>query len=223
MTTSDALLEELRALGSEQTRSTYVRHGVTGPQFGVLYGDLGRLKKRVKVDHAAARGLWASGNHDARVLAAMVADAKAMDAGELDRWAREADNDVQADGVAALAAGGRHGRQLMDAWMADGDERMRRAGWRVLVHLASDDAALPDGYFHPFLETIEREIHGERNRVREAMNRALIAIGTRSAALEEAAVAAARRIGPVQVDHGDTSCKTPDAETYIRKARAKRK
>ena len=28
-------------------------------------------------------------------------------------------------------------------------------------------------------------------------------------------LAAARRIGKVMVDHGDTSCKTPDAESYI--------
>ncbi|MGQ0518236.1 DNA alkylation repair protein, partial [Bacillus sp. D-CC] len=28
-----------------------------------------------------------------------------------------------------------------------------------------------------------------------------------------------RKIGKVQVDHGATSCKTPDAESYIKKAR----
>ena len=55
------------------------------------------------------------------------------------------------------------------------------------------------------------------------MNNALIAIGTRSDALEEAALAAARRIGPVLVDHGQTSCKTPDALTYLPKARAHRR
>jgi hypothetical protein len=49
------------------------------------------------------------------------------------------------------------------------------------------------------------------------MNMALIAIGVRSAGLRKLALAAAKRIGKVEVDHGDTSCKTPDAAAYIAK------
>jgi len=30
-------------------------------------------------------------------------------------------------------------------------------------------------------------------------------------------LAAAKRIGKVEVDHGETGCKTPDAAAYIRK------
>ena len=36
-------------------------------------------------------------------------------------------------------------------------------------------------------------------------------------------IAASRRIGKVMVDHGETDCKTPDAEPYILKARARAK
>jgi hypothetical protein len=50
------------------------------------------------------------------------------------------------------------------------------------------------------------------------MNMAVIQIGCRNAALRKAATAAARRIGKVVVDHGDTACKTPDAAAYIDKA-----
>ena len=35
-------------------------------------------------------------------------------------------------------------------------------------------------------------------------------------------LAAARRIGKVEVDHGDTGCKTPDAVDYIRKMAERR-
>ena len=49
------------------------------------------------------------------------------------------------------------------------------------------------------------------------MNQALISLGCRSAALRKAVTAAAKRIGPVEVDHGDTACKTPDAVAYISK------
>ena len=40
-------------------------------------------------------------------------------------------------------------------------------------------------------------------------------------ALKKEAIAAAGRIGKVEVDHGKTSCKTPDAAAYIKKASAK--
>lgn len=49
-----------------------------------------------------------------------------------------------------------------------------------------------------------------------------IAIGTRSETLEAKALAAAARIGKVIVDHGQTNCKTPDAVSYIKKARARK-
>ena len=42
----------------------------------------------------------------------------------------------------------------------------------------------------------------------------------RSAAMEKKAIAAAKRIGRVEVDHGETGCKTPDAAAYIKKTAA---
>jgi 3-methyladenine DNA glycosylase AlkD len=42
--------------------------------YGVAVGDLRRLAKQVGYDHSLAEQLWASGNHDARMLATMVDD-----------------------------------------------------------------------------------------------------------------------------------------------------
>jgi hypothetical protein len=55
------------------------------------------------------------------------------------------------------------------------------------------------------------------------MNNALIAIGGRNEALRKQATAAAKRVGKVDVDHGDTACKTPDAVSYIEKMWARKK
>jgi hypothetical protein len=72
------------------------------------------------------------------------------------------------------------------------------------------------------LATIEKEIHRSPNWARYAMNAALIGIGIYKPALRSKAIEAARRIGKVEVDHGETYCKTPDAAPYIEKA-ARRK
>jgi hypothetical protein len=52
---------------------------------------------------------------------------------------------------------------------------------------------------------------------------ALIAIGIYRPALTKDAVATAKRIGKVAVDHGETSCKTPDAIPYIERALKRKK
>ena len=69
-----------------------------------------------------------------------------------------------------------------------------------------------------YLERIESKIHTSKNWVKYSMNNALINIGLRNPGLKRRAVAAAKRIGKVDVDHGETSCKTPDAIPYIKKA-----
>ena len=105
----------------------------------------------------------------------------------------------------------------METWTQSSEEWIGTLGWNVLAGLATNDQTLPDSYFEPYISTIDGKIHGSKNRIRHAMNSALIAIGTRNPALEQKAIAAATRIGKVIVDHGETNCKTPDAVAYIKK------
>jgi hypothetical protein len=105
----------------------------------------------------------------------------------------------------------------MIVWVEADDEWTGRAGWRLLAHLAMTDQVLEDAFFQPYLDVIETDIHGRKNKVRDAMNSALIAIGIRNEALETRALSVAAAIGKVEVDHGETNCKTPDAAGYIHK------
>ncbi len=94
---------------------------------------------------------------------------------------------------------------------------------RQLGALAQNDPALADDFFEPYLKVIEQDIHQRQNRVREAMNNTLIAIGSRNSALQEKALAVAEKIGEVYVDHGETACKTPEAVSYIHKTVQRKK
>jgi 3-methyladenine DNA glycosylase AlkD len=212
-------MARLEAAGSAQTRKTYGRHGVRGPMFGVSYAELGKLKKQIKQDHALAEALWETGNHDARVLATMVADPRKADAALLSRWSAALCDKAITDAFINLAAAAPDAQAHVIRWLDADHEWQEHAGWGVLSQLANRAPALPDSFFLPYLERIEREIHGAKNWVRYAMNFTLIAIGSRSDALEQVATAAALRIGKVQVDHGETNCKTPEAVAYIRKTR----
>jgi hypothetical protein len=45
----------------------------------------------------------------------------------------------------------------------------------------------------------------------------------RNSALQKRALRVATKIGKVKVDHGETSCRTPDAAAYIRKTSQRRR
>jgi 3-methyladenine DNA glycosylase AlkD len=215
-------LDTLKSLGTEQNRKIYRRHGAGEDVYGVSFAHLKDLKKKIKSDHELAVALWNSGNHDARMLAGMIADPKRLDPGTLDAWARGLRSYVETDALGSLAAQAPHARETMARWMASDAEWVASAGWRILAHVARDEDGLPDEYFERFLATIERDIHDSPNRVRHEMNSALIAIGIRNPALQEKAEAAAARIGKVEVDHGETGCTTPEAIGYIRKTVARK-
>ena len=216
-------MRQLRSMGSAQNRKVYGRHGVGRKMYGVSYADLGKLQKAIKTDHELAEKLWASGNHDACVLATKVADPGRMTSGQLDAWARELDSYVLADAFSVLVARTGMARKKLEQWRNRKAELVAAVAWNLLVSLASgDEPELSNSYFEEQLRTIEREVHGRPNRVRYSMNSALIAIGMRNATLEDKAVAAARRIGRIEVDHGETGCKTPDPIPYIQRARARR-
>jgi 3-methyladenine DNA glycosylase AlkD len=110
-----------------------------------------------------------------------------------------------------------------EKWSKSKDEFIGMVGWTLLALLALDDKSagrtLGDDYFESYLKIIESHIHKRKNRVRHEMNGALIAIGMRNASLEKKALPVAAKIGKVEVDHGETNCKTPDATEYIQKAR----
>jgi len=207
----------LEKLGTEQTRKTWARHGAKGPMFGVLFGELFKLMKRIDVDHELARELWATGNVDARNLAMKIADPRAMTPDELDRWAIE--NPMRMCGlyVATLAAEGPHARDKLREWLSSSNERLRATGWTLLGRLSDLDESFPEDQLLHSIEVIEKSIHAAANEVKSDMNRALITIGGRSSALRKAVLAAAKRIGEVTVDHGDTACKTPDVATTVEK------
>jgi len=209
------VLRTLESKGTAHNRKVYARHGYPADTYGVGFTELRKLAKALGHDQELARGLWKTGNGDARVLAAMVADAESMNSSELDAWAREIRFYVLADAFSQLAARSPLARKKSEAWRKSKSDHVAQVGWNLVSLLAAPDGELSDADLAPLLEAIERGIHAAPNRTRHAMNMALCAIGGYRPALRDRALAAARAIGKVAVDHGETGCKTPDAESYI--------
>lgn len=216
------VLAQLEAAGSEQTRKTYARHGIRGECFGVSYAILGQLRKKIKVDDSLALELWASGIHDARILACMVMDTIKITRERLDAMVDVIDNYALAGELGDLIARSPLLMEVHDTWRFDTGEWRSAIGWRMVSAIAANgDVSLDVG--HAYLAEIEAGVASAPNRTRLAMNSALIALGGYNSCLYEDVIACSGRIGPIQVDHGDTGCKTPDPVVYMQKMRARQK
>ena len=218
------VMKKLEASGTAQNRKVYQRQGAGSNLFGVSFANLDKLKKQINTDHLLAQRLWNSGNVDARHLATLVADPKRVTEEELDKWVKDLDYYVITDLFARhLASQSPLAKLKAEEWIKSSEEWIGQAGWVVMAILTMQGNDLPDSYFERLLEIIKRDIHNSKNRVRYAMNNALIAIGIRNDNLQKKALAVAKTIGEVEVDHGETNCKTPDAAAYILKTIAYRK
>lgn len=216
----ESVLHELQLLGTEQTKKTYGRHGAREPLFGVTTGSMKPLARRCKRNYALSMALYATGNYDAMYFAGVIADPAAMTREDFELWMAGAYCQGLSDYVVAVTlAESELAQELSDKWIHSGEELYASAGWSCYGWLLG---VKPDSYFDSgklsgMLEHVCRHIHTSPNRVRYAMNGFVIAVGVSFLPLHEQALKAAAEIGPVQVDMGNTSCKTPLAYDAIQK------
>ena len=222
MATLPEVMAQLEAVGTAQNRKVYARHGAAEPMFGVSYKELGRIGKPLRTDHDLAAKLWESGNHDARVLALRVADPAAMTKTLARRWLRDVDNYVLAEGLGGLLSQTPVARDLSNDWRDSPSEWPASVGWFIVTCTAEQADVWSAVELRGLVAQIEAEIANRPNRVRHEMNGALIAIALRDGSLRRSVLAAAERIGSVQVDHGQTGCQTPDIAPYIERTLAHR-
>ena len=221
MSTVNQVLKALKSKGSERTRNTYARHGASGPKvYGVLVGDIKAIARSIKGEQELAMELYATGHYEAMYLAGMVADGRQMTKRQLDTWARGAVWQWCSEyTVPWVASESQHGQALALRWIDSKKEHIACAGWSTYAGLVTTrpDEELDLEEIESLLERVEREIGAVPNRVKYCMNGFVIAVGSYVLPLSREAKATARRLGKVEVDMGDTSCKVPLATEYIAK------
>ena len=163
--------------------------------YGVAMKDIKALGKKLGRNHELALALWSTGVYEARMLASFVGDPQKLTSAQMDRWCRDFDNWAFCDAMSFnLFDRTPHAWAKVRAWSNRRKEFEKRTAFALLWSLTVHDKAARDEQFLHGLELIEREAGDERNFVKKAVNMALRAIGKRNRALNEAAVAAARRL-----------------------------
>ena len=194
--TKDAVLRELKGVADPKVREKMAYFGVRVPKaHGISAPVLHLFAKQIGKDHRLAKRLWATGIHEARILATLIGESEKVTAAEMDRWARDFDSwDVVDAACCYLYANAMPAWNKAAEWSRRPEEYVKRASFSLAAYLAYKDKAAPDARFVQFLRVIEREAHDERNFVRKAVNWALRNIGKRNVSLNREAIRAAERI-----------------------------
>jgi 3-methyladenine DNA glycosylase AlkD len=204
MTTPAALIARLREHADPANVAGMARYGILAertlgvsiPVLRSIARDVDReLKKQPDALHELAAGLWASGIHEARILAALVDVPALVTPEQADAWAADLDSWDVCDQLCS---------NLLDRvpfawgkaaeWAGREETFVKRAGFVLMCGLAVHDKAASDEAFEPFLALCEREASDDRNFVRKAVNWAVRQIGKRDAHLNALAIATAERI-----------------------------
>jgi 3-methyladenine DNA glycosylase AlkD len=223
--TADEVVAELKTMGNENIKRILMRHGAKEPFFGVKIEDLKKIQKRIKQDYQLALDLYDTGISDAMYLAGLIADDQKMTKKDLEKWAKKAHWGMLCDyTVPWVAAGSKHGWELALKWIDSPEEKLERMGWATVSSIISvrPDEELDLPTLKRLLARVVKTIHDRPDLVRYVMNGFVIALGCFVAPLHADAVAAAKKIGKVEVDMGDTACQVPFAPDYIAKVKARR-
>lgn len=220
MDTVSSVMTELKKKGSAQTRKIYRRHGAPEAMFGVKVGDLKPIARRIQGHQKLACDLYDTGNADAMYLAGLVADGAQMNKRQLNSWAKNASWYMVSEySVPGVAAESPHARELALKWMNSKHESIAACGWCTYAGIVATrpDDDLDVEEIKGLLKRVVDEIDDAPNRVRYCMNGFVIAVGTYVKPLLRQAKSAAKKIGKVDVDVGETSCIVPLALEYLEK------
>ncbi len=194
--TAPEILAALRAQANPRNVEGMARYGInTAGTLGVPVAEIRRLARQVGRSHSLAAELWASGVHEARILATIVDEPARVTRRQMDRWARDFDAwDVCDQACQNLFRYTPFAWAAATEWACAKREFVRRAAFALMAGLAVKAKEAPDEDFEALLPLIAAAATDPRNLVKKAVNWALRAIGKRNLRLRRAAIAAAENI-----------------------------
>ncbi len=208
------ILKQLESLGDEKRRVHNIKAGAGDNQFGVKMGDIRALAKKIKTDHKLALALWETGNEDARFLATLVIDPKALSAAELDRLVRSVTFAYVADWLMSYVVKQHADKEtLRQEWMTSDDRMAARAGWALTAGRVAKDAKGLD--VAALLDRIESELGAADPMVQWTMNGCLAEIGIHFPKHRKRAIAIGEKLGVYRDYPVSKGCTSPFAPIWI--------
>lgn len=180
----EAVINRLQALADPVAVAGMAKFGVGGQHtLGISIPPLRQMAKEIGQNHALAQQLWASGIHEARILASLIDSPQQVSEAQMETWVLEFNSwDVCDQCCINLFRQTPFAYPKVVEWSSREEEFVKRAAFALLATLAVHDKKAGDERFIGFLPMIKRASTDERNFVKKAVNWALRQIGKRNRA-----------------------------------------
>ena len=190
------IIKRLKALSDPKAVEGMARYGINPDNtYGVSMPNLRKMAKEIGINHALAQQLWASGIHEAKILATLVEDVNMVTEEQVESWVGDFDSwDVCDQCCINLLRNTRFAYVKAAEWSSREQEFVKRAGFVLMACLVVSDKKEDNTKFEKFLPIIKREASDNRIYVKKAVNWALRQIGKRNLYLNRKAIATAREI-----------------------------
>jgi 3-methyladenine DNA glycosylase AlkD len=192
---TEAVIAELRSRSDPTRKPGMARVGIdVSHALGVSMPRIREIAKRCGVDHALALELWRSGIHEARILATLVADPRALTSNQMEAWVLDIGSWDLCDSAADVFGRASAGTATIRAWAERPEGFVKRCAFSMIARRAVWAKEAPDREFLSYLPLIRSAADDPRNEVKKGVSWALRQIGKRNRALHGAAVEEAERI-----------------------------
>ena len=192
----DYVIKRLKSLSNPGAIEGMARYGINPDKnLGVSIPDLRQVARETGKNHKLGNELWATGIHDARILAGMIGQPGEVTEKQMEQWVGDFDSWDVCDGVCMnLFEKLPFAYEKAVQWSGREEEFVKRAGFVLMARLAVSDKKAADEKFISFLPYIKRESTDSRNYVKKAVNWALRQIGKRNITLNKLAIKAGEEI-----------------------------
>jgi 3-methyladenine DNA glycosylase AlkD len=193
---AEEVIQHLKQISDPKRLEGMKRFGIDASKaIGVTIPELRQLAKKLKINQQLSLQLWATGIHEARILASMIGDPKQVTEKQFDGWTQ----DFNSWDICDQVCGNLFDRTPLAIdkiieYSAHEEEYIKRAGFVLMAESAMHNKKADNEIFMAFFPIMEREAWDERNFVKKAVNWALRQIGKRNTELQKAAIATAKRI-----------------------------
>lgn len=197
MPKADEVIARLREMANPDDMEGMARYGINVERSlgGIASPRLQKLARELGRDHSLAEELWASGIREARLLACMMDDPKAITEEEVERRVAGFDSWDLCDCCCGyLLDKTPFAYEKASEWARREEEFVKRAGFSLMAYLAVHDKKAPDERFERFFPEMEAAAGDDRNYVRKAVNWALRQAGKRNLRLNALAIESAERM-----------------------------
>jgi len=192
----EQVIEYLKEIGSDRYKRNVLKMGI--PQensIGVSTGEIRKLARKVGKSQELANELWATGYHEAKILAVLLMNKKMIIDKDIERFMKDVRSWDLCDHICKnLIVKLPDYKQFIYKWCDDHRVYYKRAAYSLIATTAIHSKDLSTEEIDEFLYMIKENSNDDRPYVKKAISWALREIGKRNFECQEKAILLAHEL-----------------------------